>query len=100
MVEKHELPKYGLKNDMELDKQPPTILEEAGEVQLAAVEGEGAVHDDEELKNKQITPRETESVHKPNYNSWQAVSYLLFTMKALTPLLVSFTNGFVVAGES
>lgn len=39
-----------------------------------------------------------ESEERVSYNHWLAIAYLLFNMKALTPLLISFVNGFLFSG--
>lgn len=94
MIEKHELTaRLGKKENIPLGQHQPSLLEEAGEARIAAAEGDDA-------KDKTLVPEDKEEEAMPKYNSLHAVTYLLFNMKALTPLLVSFTNGFIVAGKS
>lgn len=51
---------------------------------------------------KQTEPQveKKEAAQQPQYDSLKAIGYLLFNMKPLTGLLISFLNGFIVAGES
>jgi len=94
VIEKHELPDH-LKGHGDIamgQQQPPSLLEEAGEARIAAAEGD-------DTKDKSLaTEEKRQQEPMPDYDSLQAVGYLMFKMKALTPLLVSFTNGFIVAG--
>lgn len=40
-----------------------------------------------------------ESDQQPDYDSLKAIGYLMFNLKPLTGLLISFLNGFIVAGK-
>lgn len=57
---------------------------------------ESAAVKKEDVENQ---PQTNEDSEHPQYDSLKAVGYLLFNVKPLTGLLISFLNGFMVSGE-
>lgn len=50
-----------------------------------------------ETKKEQPPVKEVD--RQPEYDSLKAIGYLMFNLKPLTGLLISFLNGFIVAGK-
>lgn len=53
----------------------------------------------EDMKIVETAPPEPVK-DKPHYDSLAAIKYLMFNLRALVPLMVSFLNGFIFSGKS
>lgn len=102
MLEKHEVVQWQPQkaSDVQLEM---SVAEQAAFTQERDITVVGEQLDPTpaaDVGNKDKTPQPDvkEKDQQPDYDSLKAIGYLLFNLKPLTGLLISFLNGFIVSG--
>lgn len=105
MLERHEVanwkPQKSAEVQLEMSVAEQAAFTQERDITLADSQSEpDRVSADALSKNKTEQAEVTEKAAQPQYDSLKAIAYLMFNLKPLTGLLISFLNGFIVSGRS